>query len=102
MAFWQENLPFIKGFFDERSQKFFDLMDRAEKAIDQVNADKIYTSKEFKRIKDNFMNIVKNLERQEVRDWLQSTKELLQEEKKDDEYCRFKRRNYFEEGISRR
>lgn len=82
MAFWQENLPFIKGFFDERSQKFFDLMDRAEASIAQVNADKIYTSKEFKRIKDNFQNIIKNLERQEVRDWLSSTKELLAEEKK--------------------
>jgi hypothetical protein len=82
MAFWQENIPFIKGFFDERSQKFFDLMDRAEASIAQVNADKIYTSKEFKRIKDNFTNIVKNLERQEVRDWLQNTKELLFEEKK--------------------
>jgi len=82
MAFWQENLPFIKGFFDERSQKFFDLMDRAEASIAQVNADKIYSSKEFKRIKDNFTNIVKNLERQEVRDWLNSTKDLLAEEKK--------------------
>ncbi|XP_023346376.1 uncharacterized protein LOC111715290 isoform X2 [Eurytemora carolleeae] len=82
MAFWQENLPFIKGFFDERSQKFFDLMDRAEASIAQVNADKIYTSKEFKRIKDNFQNIVKNLERGEVRDWLNNTKQLLAEEKK--------------------
>lgn len=82
MAFWQENLPFIKGFFDERSQKFFELMDRAEASIAQVNADKIYTSKEFKRIKDNFQNIVKNLERQEVRDWLSATKDLLMEEKK--------------------
>ena len=29
-------------------------MDNAEKAIEQVNADTIYTSKQFKRIKDNF------------------------------------------------
>jgi len=85
MAFWQENIPFIKGFFDERSQKFFDLMDRAEASIEQVNADKIYTSKEFKRIKDNFQNIVKNLERGEVREWLSSTRELLNEEKKGNE-----------------
>jgi len=82
MAFWQENLPFVKGFFDERSQKFFDLMDRAEASITQVNADKIYTSKEFSRIKDNFQNIIKNLERTEVREWLSSTKDLLAEEKK--------------------
>ena len=29
-------------------------MDNAEKAIEQVNADQIYTSKQFQRIKDNF------------------------------------------------
>ena len=29
-------------------------MDNAEKSIEQVNADTIYTSKQFKRIKDNF------------------------------------------------
>jgi len=82
MSFWQENLPFIKGFFDERSTKFLELMDNAEKAIEQVNADTIYTSKQFKRIKDNFYNIVKNLERQEVRDWLMNTRNILTEEKK--------------------
>jgi len=82
MSFWQENLPFIKGFFDERSTKFLELMDNAEKSIEQVNADQIYTSKQFKRIKDNFQNIVKNLERQEVRDWLQNTRDILTEEKK--------------------
>jgi len=82
MSFWQENLPFIKGFFDERSTKFLELMDNAEKAIEQVNADQIYTSKQFMRIRDNFQNIVKNLERQEVRDWLQNTKDILNEEKK--------------------
>jgi len=82
MSFWQENLPFIKGFFDERSTKFLELMDNAEKSTEQVNADQIYTSKQFKRIKDNFQNIVKNLERQEVRDWLQNTRDILTEEKK--------------------
>ena len=29
-------------------------MDSAEKSIEQVNADQIYTSKQFKRIKDQF------------------------------------------------
>ena len=29
-------------------------MDNAEKAIEQVNADQIYTSKQFMRIRDNF------------------------------------------------
>merc|ERR1712013_935738 len=40
------------------------------------------TSKQFKRIKDEFQNIVKNLERQEGRDWLQNTRDILTEEKK--------------------
>jgi len=57
-------------------------MDNAEKAIEKVNADQIYTSKQFMRIRDDFYNIVKNLERKEVRDWLQETKEILNEEKK--------------------
>ena len=39
---------------NERSNKFLELMDNAEKAIEQVNADQIYTSKQFQRIKDNF------------------------------------------------
>ena len=37
-----------------RSTKFLELMDNAEKSIEQVNADTIYTSKQFKRIKDQF------------------------------------------------
>ena len=37
-----------------RSTKFLELMDNAEKSIEKVNADQIYTSKQFKRIKDEF------------------------------------------------
>jgi len=81
-TFWQENFPFMKGFFDERSTKFLELMDRAEDAIKEINADKIYTSKEFKKLRDNFTNISKNLERAEVRDWLEKTKDLLTGEAK--------------------
>ena len=40
--------------FQFRSTKFLELMDSAEKAIEQVNADQIYTSKQFMRIRDNF------------------------------------------------
>merc|ERR1712156_900068 len=61
-------------------------MDNAEKSIEQVTAPTIYTSKQFQRIKDNFDNIVKNLERQEVRDWLQNTREILEGERKASEY----------------
>lgn len=81
-TFWQENFPFIKGFFDDRSTKFLELMDKAESSIAEINADKIYTSKEFKKIRDNFTNIAKNLERNEVREWLAQTKDLLTSEQK--------------------
>ena len=37
-----------------RSNKFLELMDNAEKAIEKVNADQIYTSKQFMRIRDEF------------------------------------------------
>ena len=37
-----------------RSTKFLELMDNAEKAIEKVNADQIYTSKQFMRIRDDF------------------------------------------------
>jgi len=83
MAFWQENFPFIKGFYDDRSTKFLELMDKAEASIAEIHADKIYTSKEFKKIRDNFTNIAKNLERAEVREWLNSTKEMMMEGRKD-------------------
>ena len=40
--------------FNPRSTKFLELMDNAEKAIEKVNADQIYTSKQFMRIRDDF------------------------------------------------
>ena len=39
---------------NSRSTKFLELMDNAEKAIEKVNADQIYTSKQFMRIRDDF------------------------------------------------
>ena len=54
MAFWQENYAFIKEVFDKRSEKMVELMDKADKAITEVHADKIYTSNEFKKVKENF------------------------------------------------
>jgi len=77
MAFWQENYAFIKEVFDKRSEKMVELMEKAEKSIAEVHADKIYTSNEFKKVKETFTGIAKNLEQSEVKDWLMETKETL-------------------------
>ena len=55
MTFWQENYAFIKDVYDSRSGKLIELMDKTDKAIGNVLADKIYTSNEFKKIKETFM-----------------------------------------------
>ena len=55
MTFWQENFSFIKDVYDSRSTKLIELMDKTEKAMSSVLADKIYTSNEFKKIKESFI-----------------------------------------------
>lgn len=55
------------GQLNFRSTKFLELMDNAEKAIEKVNADQIYTSKQFMRIRDDFYV---SLIRKKERDWL--------------------------------
>jgi len=77
MSFWQENYAFIKDVYDNRSEKMVEVMDKCEKSIAEVLADKIYTSNEFGKVKESFQSLAKNLENSEVKDWLQSTKETL-------------------------
>lgn len=55
MTFWQENFSFIKDVYESRTNKLMELMDKTEKAIASILADKIYTSNEFKKIKENFV-----------------------------------------------
>ncbi len=55
MTFWQENYSFIKDVYESRSTKLTELMDKTDKAIANIVADKIYTSQEFKKIKDVFV-----------------------------------------------
>ena len=55
MTFWQENYAFIKDVYDSRSGKLEELMDKTDKSITAILADKIYTSEEFKKIKEIFM-----------------------------------------------
>ena len=54
MTFWQENYPFIKDVYLMRQTKMVEWMENVEKAISRIMADKVYTSAEFKRERDNF------------------------------------------------
>jgi len=60
-------------------------MDNVEMAIQKVCASKVYTSAEFKREKDNFHSLCKNLERAETKKWLLETLETLMKERAPDE-----------------
>ena len=54
MTFWQENYQFIKEVYDMRHTKMAEWMENVEKSISRIMADKVYTSAEFKRERDNF------------------------------------------------
>merc|ERR1719356_64074 len=60
-------------------------MENVEKAISRIMADKVYTSAEFKRERDNFHALCKDLERAEVKKWLQQILEILMAERGKDE-----------------
>jgi len=89
MSFWSENYSFIKDVYDTRVTKMTEWMDNIEMAIGKVMATKVYTSAEFKRERDNFLSLCKNLERAETKKWLCEVMEVLfrdrnNEEKKDE------------------
>ena len=54
MTFWQENYAFIKDVYNTRANNLEELMSKTDKAIAEVVADKIYSSTDFKRIRENF------------------------------------------------
>merc|ERR1712048_574438 len=56
-------------------------MENVEKAIARIMADKVYTSAEFKRERDNFQALCKDLERSEVKKWLHQILEILMAER---------------------
>lgn len=56
-------------------------MDAMDKSISDILADKIYTSAEFKKVKEIFMGLARNLEQPEVKDWLTETKDQLMGDK---------------------
>jgi len=81
MAFWQENYAFIKEVYEMRHLKMAEWMENVEKSIARIMADKVYTSSEFKRERDTFNSLCKDLERAEVRKWLQQILEILMAER---------------------
>jgi len=85
MTFWQENYTFIKDVYDMRHQKMAEWMENVEKAIARIMADKVYTSAEFKRERDNFHALCKDLERAEVKKWLAQILEILMAERAKDQ-----------------
>jgi len=85
MSFWQENYSFIKDVYDMRHQKMAEWMENVEKAIARIMADKVYTSAEFKRERDNFHALCKDLERAEVKKWLAQILEILMAERAKDQ-----------------
>merc|ERR1711993_104612 len=85
MTFWQENYPFIKDVYLMRQTKMVEWMENVEKAISRIMADKVYTSAEFKRERDSFHALCKDLEREEVKKWLQQILEILMAERSKEE-----------------
>lgn len=85
MSFWQENFSFIKDVYDMRHQKMAEWMENVEKAIARIMADKVYTSAEFKRERDTFNSLCKDLERTEVKKWLAQILEILMAERAKDQ-----------------
>ena len=61
MTFWQENYPFIKDIYIVRNTRMMEWMENVEKSISKILADRVYTSAEFKRERDNFQVSMKNL-----------------------------------------
>jgi len=85
MTFWQENYAFIKDVYDMRHHKMAEWIENVEKAISRIMADKVYTSAEFKRERDSFHALCKDLERVEVKKWLRQILEILMAERAKDQ-----------------
>merc|ERR1712119_64211 len=85
MSFWQENYAFIKEVYEMRHSKMAEWMENVEKSIARIMADKVYSSAEFKRERDTFNSLCKDLERTEVKKWLAQILEILMAERAKDQ-----------------
>merc|ERR1712241_954521 len=75
----------IKEVYEMRHSKMAEWMENVEKAISRIMADKVYTSAEFKRERDTFNSLCKDLERTEVKKWLAQILEILMAERAKDQ-----------------
>merc|ERR1711963_489617 len=80
-----ENYSFIKEIYDMRHTKMAEWMENVEKSISRIMADRVYTSAEFKRERDNFHALCKDLERADIKKWLKQILEILMAERSKDE-----------------
>merc|ERR1712184_8626 len=78
-------MGFIKEVYEMRHLKMAEWMENVEKSIARIMADKVYTSAEFKRERDTFNSLCKDLERTEVKKWLAQILEILMAERAKDQ-----------------
>merc|ERR1711971_490731 len=78
-------MGFIKEIYEMRHTKMAEWMENVEKSISRIMADKVYTSAEFKRERDNFHALCKDLERSDIKKWLVNILEILMAERSKDE-----------------
>jgi len=71
--------------YEMRHSKMAEWMENVEKSIARIMADKVYTSAEFKRERDTFNSLCKDLERTEVKKWLAQILEILMAERAKDQ-----------------
>ena len=82
---WYKDLAGVQDVYDTRVNKMVEWMDQVEIAITKVMATKVYTSAEFKRERDNFLSLIKNLEKSDTKKWLDEVKETLFKDRAGDE-----------------
>lgn len=71
MSFWQENFGFVKEIYDYRIAKYKEWMDNLEDITVKVLDSKVnYTYKEFKVVQDTLASLCRDLEKEQVKQWL--------------------------------
>jgi len=71
MTFWQENYGFVKEVYDYRLTKYQEWMDNLESIVAKVMAPNVqYSYKEFKIIQDSLSSLCRDLEKENMKEWL--------------------------------
>jgi len=77
MSCWSVNYHFIKEVYDFRVDEMNKWMDALEESSKKLITNKVYTSREFRRMRDQFRYQCKNLKREEIKTWLNEMLKLL-------------------------